>query len=556
MTIPEVTSRGRLIDFLKKYFALKGEAGGGSGAPTNAQYIVRQTDSSLSRERVITAGTNIAFTDAGDGGAFTIAASGGVDVSGTPSNNQIATFTDSDTVQGESNLTFDGSTLTVTGDASITGNTTLGNANSDTVTLNGVAAGVDNTVLVLNSSNVIKTDEIDSRVWGSSLVDVTGTPSDNQIAVWTDADTVEGTSNLTFNGTQLYVGGDIQINGNDIKGSTGNVVIRMDESDNVSVSGDLLISGNDIKNSADQTVITLGNKRVSIPGRFSAGDALQDTGQRAEFHSASSATYGGFNGLYYEKSAANNSRANTVLESTNQQYDMLGPGQSSTTLYHYGVSATPASTAGNVRRFTDGSSANNFTGQHNVSPANPALVENLEDNIGLIVVSNGSFKRYDERPSVDAWVTGKEAITIAEALPIVELATLPNDKRAFGVISNRPNEYLIDMETGEYEEDQDGTAKGFGNIQQEQIRINSIGEGALWVCNISGNLENGDYITTCEIPGFGMKQADDLLHNYTVAKITQDCDFDLSSLDYICEEFTFSGSTYRKAFVGCTYHCG
>ena len=53
-----------------------------------------------------------------------------------------------------------------------------------------------------------------------------------------------------------------------------------------------------------------------------------------------------------------------------------------------------------------------------------------------------------------------------------------------------------------------------------------------------------------------MKQADDLLHNYTVAKITQDCDFDLSSLDYICEEFTFSGSTYRKAFVGCTYHCG
>ena len=171
-------------------------------------------------------------------------------------------------------------------------------------------------------------------------------------------------------------------------------------------------------------------------------------------------------------------------------------------------------------------------------------------------MANGTFKRYDERPSVDAWVTGKEAITIAEALPIVELATVPNDKRAFGVISNRPNEYLVDTETGEYEEDQDGVAKGFGNIQQEQVRINSIGEGAIWVCNVSGNLENGDYITTCEIPGLGMKQDDDLLHNYTVAKITQDCDFRINASNYNVVEFEYSGSTYRKAFVGCTYHCG
>ena len=105
MTIPEVTSRGRLIDFLKKYFALKGES---SGAPTDAQYIVRQADATLTRERVITAGANIAFTDAGDGNAFTIAASGSiVDISGTPANNQIAIWTDANTVEGSANLTFD-----------------------------------------------------------------------------------------------------------------------------------------------------------------------------------------------------------------------------------------------------------------------------------------------------------------------------------------------------------------------------------------------------------------------------------------------------------------
>lgn len=46
---------------------------------------------------------------------------GGVNVSGTPSNNQIATFTDADTITGESNLTFDGSKLTVVGPVAVTG---------------------------------------------------------------------------------------------------------------------------------------------------------------------------------------------------------------------------------------------------------------------------------------------------------------------------------------------------------------------------------------------------------------------------------------------------
>jgi len=89
-----------------------------------------------------------------------------------------------------------------------------------------------------------------------------------------------------------------------------------------------------------------------------------------------------------------------------------------------------------------------------------------------------------------------------------------------------------------------------------RIIVNSLGEGAIWVTNCSGSLENGDYITSSPIPGLGMKQDDDLLHNYTVAKITQDCDFRINSTKYNCIEFEWSGSTYRKAFVGCTYHCG
>ena len=88
------------------------------------------------------------------------------------------------------------------------------------------------------------------------------------------------------------------------------------------------------------------------------------------------------------------------------------------------------------------------------------------------------------------------------------------------------------------------------------MHINSLGEGAIWVCDTAGNLENGDYITSSDVPGHGQKQDDDFLRNYTVAKITCDCDFDLNSDLYRCEEYEFNGTTYKRAFVGCTYHCG
>ena len=73
---------------------------------------------------------------------------------------------------------------------------------------------------------------------------------------------------------------------------------------------------------------------------------------------------------------------------------------------------------------------------------------------------------------------------------------------------------------------------GFCTDLYGRVRVNGVGEGGIWVCNVNGVLENGDYVTSCEIPGYGMKQDDDLLHNYTVAKVTMDCDFSDVSLDY------------------------
>ena len=181
----------------------------------------------------------------------------------------------------------------------------------------------------------------------------------------------------------------------------------------------------------------------------------------------------------------------------------------------------------------------NFTGQHRCEDHNDEL---SKSEAGLIVVSTGRYNNLLE--------TDKP--TINESLPIVTLSTKRNEKSCFGVLSDKedrngePREYAV----GNFVSVSDD------GDPLDRLIINSIGEGAIWICNVNGNFENGDYITTCEIPGYGMRQDDDLLHNYTVAKITQDCTFELDNPYYDCVEFEFEGQTYRKAFVGCTYHCG
>ncbi len=82
-------------------------------------------------------------------------------------------------------------------------------------------------------------------------------------------------------------------------------------------------------------------------------------------------------------------------------------------------------------------------------------------------------------------------------------------------------------------------------------QVNSLGEGKIWVTNIAGNIENGDYISSSEVPGYGKKQSDDILHNYTAAKCTQDIDW-----DSVTDTITHEGQIYKKYLIGATYHCG
>jgi hypothetical protein len=138
-----------------------------------------------------------------------------------------------------------------------------------------------------------------------------------------------------------------------------------------------------------------------------------------------------------------------------------------------------------------------FTGQHrclmkDISPNDYPKYEGL-----VVSANNNEYLNHDS-------ITKP---TINEALPIVSLTNKEKDKTCLGVISLKadPESYLPDDPT--------------------RLKINALGEGGIWTININGSLESGDYITSSNIAGYGMRQDDDIIHNYTIAKITQDCDF-------------------------------
>jgi hypothetical protein len=156
-----------------------------------------------------------------------------------------------------------------------------------------------------------------------------------------------------------------------------------------------------------------------------------------------------------------------------------------------------------------------FTGQHRSFIDGMSYTE--YDNLEGLIVSANKNKYYDVDENI---TTGANAIQISQSLPLVSVSSKEKDKACFGVISGSE-----DPESREYVQ---GTYVSVIQKQKGDTRafINSVGEGAIWVTNINGTLESGDYITTSNVVGYGQKQDSEFLANYTVAKITMDCDFE------------------------------
>jgi hypothetical protein len=150
-----------------------------------------------------------------------------------------------------------------------------------------------------------------------------------------------------------------------------------------------------------------------------------------------------------------------------------------------------------------------FTGQHKSKSIDDTIYDNIEDYVGLICISTGEYATYDfENETCNSGASG---ITINDSMPIIDLCRKRQDKRVYGVISNK--------------EDSD-REMGYGRFVSKlpsandanRVVVNGIGEGGIWVINTNGNLENGDYIQSSNVAGYGERQDDDLVHNYTVCK--------------------------------------
>jgi hypothetical protein len=204
----------------------------------------------------------------------------------------------------------------------------------------------------------------------------------------------------------------------------------------------------------------------------------------------------------------------------------------------------------------------NFTGQHRCCPQSSFSIK-----VGYIVSSTGKYcDSITDENELTKLVYGRDSLQINSALPIIEYSSSAEDPRVFGVISDSedPNEEIHRYLQGVWGS---SIAKVDGD---NRIIINSLGEGAIWVSDIGGNLQIGDYITSSSIPGIGMRQSDDLIHNYTVAKISMSCNFSggvAPNADYEIKWIDLAGNEitetdyqtqggHKMAFVACTYHCG
>ncbi len=131
-------------------------------------------------------------------------------------------------------------------------------------------------------------------------------------------------------------------------------------------------------------------------------------------------------------------------------------------------------------------SVTSFSGLHTVYA--PELVGELKsDYMGLIASSV-------DDPNLFPQTDGLQTKTRVGLAPKKK-----NDRAVFGVFV--------------YESEEEKSTI----YQKDRVNVLSIGEGLMWVV---GPFTRGDYITTHNtFQGYGMVQEDDLLHNYTVAKV-------------------------------------
>ena len=163
------------------------------------------------------------------------------------------------------------------------------NADNDIVVPN-MGTGTDNSVVIKTANNELRTDEIDSRVWGSSLVDGANGVN-NRVATFSDANSINGEANLTFDGTTLTVTGALSV--------TGNTTLGDASGDSVTLNAGTITATNSNK------TITRNGRKFEITGNSDSYFGSFGTTSTLTARSSVPANFFGING---------GSSHNTVLE--------------------------------------------------------------------------------------------------------------------------------------------------------------------------------------------------------------------------------------------------
>jgi len=104
----------------------------------------------------------------------------------------------------------------------------------------------------------------------------------------------------------------------------------------------------------------------------------------------------------------------------------------------------------------------------------------------------------------------------------------------------RQPKYILEPSKKEFDKKAFGIYAGRNEHKKNEHSIYALGDGHILVDKEGGNIEKGDYLTTSNKEGYAMKQNDDILHNYTIAKSSEDVDW--------------KKEKKNTKLVACTYH--
>jgi hypothetical protein len=198
--------------------------------------------------------------------------------------------------------------------------------------------------------------------------------------------------------------------------------------------------------------------------------------------------------------------------------------------YYYGSSGL-VGPANGFDFYADGSGTNYgpFTGTHD-----SLVLIDAKFTVGDIVVDNQIVERNG----------------ISSTIALVGNSTTVNQLGVIGVVCREPS-LLADQKPSTFIESIEEIDNQTVTVMKSSyytacetynfMPINSVGEGQINVCGENGNIEKGDLIVSSSMSGKGMKQSDNIVRSYTVAKAR--------------EAVTFT-SPDQVIMVACIYLCG